>query len=46
MGFLNQILGRPSRERPFLILVVGYPADGATVPDITKKPLAQIATFV
>lgn len=46
MGFLNQILGRPTRERPFLILVVGYPADGATVPDITKKPLAQIATFV
>ena len=46
MGFLNQILGRPTRERPFLLLVVGYPADGATVPDITKKPLAQIATFV
>lgn len=46
MGFLNDILGRPSRERPFLILVVGYPADGATVPDITKKPLDAIATFI
>lgn len=46
MGFLNQILGRPARERPFLILVVGYPADGATVPDITKKPLDAIATFI
>jgi iodotyrosine deiodinase len=45
MGFLNQILGRPARERPFLILVVGYPADGATVPDITKKALSEIATF-
>ena len=45
MGFLNEILGRPARERPFLILVVGYPADGATVPDITKKALAEIATF-
>jgi nitroreductase len=45
MGFLNQILGRPVRERPFLVLVVGYPADGATVPDITKKALAEIATF-
>lgn len=45
MGFLNQILGRPARERPFLILVVGYPADGATVPDITKKALNEIATF-
>ncbi|MBA2259560.1 MAG: nitroreductase family protein [Acidobacteria bacterium] len=46
MGFLNDILGRPARERPFLILVVGYPADGAKVPAITKKPLEEIATFV
>ena len=46
MGFLNDILGRPAHERPFLILVVGYPADGATVPAITKKPLEQIATFI
>jgi nitroreductase len=46
MGFLNEILGRPARERPFLILVVGYPADGATVPDITKKALSEIATFM
>ena len=45
MGFLNEILGRPSRERPFLVLVVGYPAEGVTVPDITKKPLGEIATF-
>ena len=46
MGFLNDILGRPARERPFLILVVGYPAEGATVPVITKKSLEEIATFV
>lgn len=46
MGFLNEILGRPARERPFLILVVGYPAEGATVPAIAKKPLEAIATFV
>jgi len=46
MGFLNEILGRPARERPFLILVVGYPVAGATVPDITKKPLGEIATFL
>lgn len=46
MGFLNGILGRPARERPFLLLVVGYPAAGATVPDITKKPLDAIATFI
>lgn len=45
MGFLNQILNRPSQERPFLILVVGYPAENAMVPDIQKKTFAEIATF-
>ncbi len=42
MGFLNEILNRPARERPFLLLVVGYPADDATVPDISRKPLDAI----
>jgi len=46
MGFLNGILGRPAHERPFLLLVTGYPAEGARVPDITKKPLERIATFL
>jgi nitroreductase len=46
MKFLNEILGRPENERPFLILVVGYPAEGATVPDIGKKPLGDIAVFL
>jgi nitroreductase len=46
MGFLNEILGRPPNERAMLILVVGYPASDAVVPAITKKPLADIATFV
>lgn len=46
MGFLNTILARPEHERPFLLLVVGYPADGVTVPAITKKPLDVLATFV
>jgi nitroreductase len=45
MGFLNELLDRPANERPFLLLVVGYPADGATVPRITKKRLDEIATF-
>ncbi len=45
MGFLNSILGRPNHERAFLILVVGYPAENAEVPDISKKPLGEIATF-
>lgn len=46
MAFLNRILERPVYERPFLLLVVGYPADEATVPAITRKSLADIATFV
>ena len=46
MGFLSDILGRPSNERAFLVLVVGYPAADAQVPTITKKPLTEIATFV
>jgi nitroreductase len=46
MGFLNEILGRPSNEKPFLILVVGYPADGVQVPDIEKKPLEDFTTIV
>ncbi len=46
MGFLNTILDRPANERPFLILVVGYPAADAKVPAITKKPLGEIATFL
>ncbi len=46
MGFLNKILNRPSNERPYLVLVVGYPAEDAQVPDITKKSLDKIVTFV
>lgn len=45
MGFLNKILGRPTREKPFVLLVVGHPADDARVPDITRKPLSEISTF-
>jgi iodotyrosine deiodinase len=45
-GFLNGILGRPRNERPFLVLVVGYPAEGALVPDIHRKTLNEVATFV
>jgi len=45
MAFLNRILGRPKAERPFVLLVVGYPAADATVPDITKKCLTDISSF-
>jgi nitroreductase len=48
MGFLNDILGRPANERPYLVLVAGYPADGTRVPVAArmKKGLAGIATFM
>ena len=45
MRFLNQILERPERERPFLLLVVGYPAADARVPDIQRKSLPEISTY-
>ena len=45
MRFLNEILGRPKNERPFLVLVVGYPAEHAAVPVITKKTLDEVASF-
>lgn len=46
MGFLNDILKRPSDEKPFLLLVTGYPAEDAQVPIISKKSLKEIATFI
>jgi len=46
MGFLNDILHIPADQKPFLLLVVGYPAEDAKVPVITKKPLQEIATFI
>ena len=42
MGFLSKILSRPSNERPFLLVPVGYPAEGAEVPDIARKPLDEV----
>lgn len=46
MGFLNTILKRPSDEKPFLLLVIGFPAEEAQVPVIQKKRLEEISTFV
>ncbi|MCH1571496.1 MAG: nitroreductase family protein [Longimicrobiales bacterium] len=46
MKFLNGLLGRPDNERPFLVLVAGYPEEDAMVPDITKKPIEDIAVFI
>jgi nitroreductase len=46
MGFLKEILHRPDNERPFLLLVVGFPSEEAKVPRISKKPISDIATFL
>lgn len=45
MAFLRQLLGRPANEKPYVILPVGYPAEGCQVPDIERKPLDEIACF-
>ena len=46
MGFLTELLQRPVHERPFVIVVAGYPADDARVPEITKKPLTDIISYL
>jgi len=46
MSFLNRILERPKNEKPFLILVAGYPAKDAVLPDIKRKELADVASFI
>ena len=45
MGFLRDILGRPENEKPFLLIPVGYPAQGCTVPRITRKPLSEVIVW-
>jgi iodotyrosine deiodinase len=45
MKFLNQILERPSNEKPYMLIVAGYPTEGVTVPDIERKPFDQIASI-
>ena len=46
MKFLNEILGRPTNESCFLLLVVGYPAEDAVVPDIKRKRFEDVCTFI
>ncbi len=45
MNFLNDVLGRPPEEKPFLLLVVGYPSPSCRVPVIEKRSLQEIASF-
>lgn len=46
MGFLSNLLGRPANERAYVLIPVGYPAEGALVPAIEKKPLEQVLIHV
>ena len=46
MGFLNDVLGRPRNEMPYLLLVVGHPADDCRVPAIERLPLEAYASFL
>ena len=46
MGFLKDVLGRPHNEMPYLLLVVGHPADGCRVPAIERLPLEEYASFL
>ena len=46
MGFLREVLGRPKHEHPFVLIPVGYPAEGARVPDLAKKTLDDVRVRV
>jgi len=46
MGFLNEICGRPANEKPYVLLVAGYPAEDCTVPVIAKKKLEEVSTWI
>lgn len=42
MGFLSEVLGRPAHERAFVVIPIGYAAEGCRVPDIHRKPLSEV----
>jgi iodotyrosine deiodinase len=46
MKFMNELMGRPNDERAFVLLVVGYPSQGCTVPAITRKAVNEISSFL
>lgn len=45
MGFLRELLKRPANEKPYILFPVGFPASGAVVPDITRKPFDEIVQW-
>ncbi|MEL6739042.1 MAG: nitroreductase family protein [Planctomycetota bacterium] len=46
LGFLRETLGRPEHEKPYLLIPVGYPAEGCRVPSLARKDLGEIAVFL
>lgn len=46
MRFLNDILGRPQNEAPFILFPIGFPAADATVPELTRKPLDEVSVWI
>ena len=46
MGFLGEVLERPPNEAAYILFPVGYPAEGATVPDLRRKPLSEVAVWI
>lgn len=46
MNFLREVLGRPEHEKPFLLVPMGYPADGCLVPKLERKGVREIGVFV
>jgi nitroreductase len=46
MRFLSSILDRPANERPFILFPIGYPAPDCRVPDLAKKPLGEVVTWM
>jgi nitroreductase len=46
MAFLRTLCSRPSTERAYVILPVGYPSEGCVVPDLKRKSLGDIADFL
>lgn len=46
MGFLNEICGRPANEKPYVLLVTGYPEENCKVPVITKKKLEEVSAWI
>ncbi len=46
MKFLQEILGRPKNEIPYVLIPVGFPAKDAKVPDLKRKPLEEIMEII